>query len=84
MYKRITNFVESMAYKDVDEKMTFPFDLKHTFTTSGHDHLTELPVIGSVAIDCVVRDETIDIDYSLIDVFRDDKGMLKVIYQFNA
>ena len=83
METRLEHFIKSLAHKDEEGKMTFPFNEKHTFFANGNDHLVSLPVAGCVDIDCDVRDDTIVIHYRLLEVTRDTDGMLDVIYIFN-
>jgi len=84
MEKRIENFVKAIAYKDVDGKVFFPFDVRERFNANGNDHLLDVPVKGYISLECEVTDDTIEIDYKLLGVTRDDKGMLKIDYVFNG
>ena len=85
MQKRIENFVNAMIYTDTDGKIIFPYlALKEVFFVNANDRLTELPVKGSVSVECSVRDDTIEIDYMLLEVTKTDNNTLEVTYVFNS
>ena len=85
MQERIESFVNAMIYTDIDGKITFPFmTLKEDFFVNANDRLTELPVKGSVSVECSVRDDTIEIDYMLLEVTKTDNNTLEVTYVFNS
>jgi hypothetical protein len=84
MDTRLKQYVESISYDDTDGKINFPFNHEHSFKANGNNHLIDLPLYGNVSLDCVVRCDTLEIDYKLLEATRDDNGLITAVYIFNS
>jgi len=82
MERRLEDFVKSIAHKDEKGKIIFPKVTQQHFFVHGDDHLTDLPVKGSVSLECAIRDDTIEVNYILVEAIRRHDGILKVFYTF--
>ena len=83
MERRLENFVKAIAHKDEKGKIIFPNEVQQNFFVHGNDHLTDLPVKGSVSLECAVRDDTIEVNYFITEGTRRADGILEVFYTFS-
>jgi len=82
MERRLEDFVKALAHKDEKGKIIFPNLTQQHFYVHGDDHLIDLPVSGSVSLECDVRDDTIEVNYFLVQANRQHDSVIKVLYTF--